>query len=100
MARSQKSAAWLPKLIGAIVITVLLCIFFSLYFIRYIPHQQQLLNGRAFQELEQIGNGLLNKNNAYSTAIGWFLRKQSDNNPLRKTFQFTKPFPPGPVGQS
>jgi hypothetical protein len=100
MDRFQKSAAWLPKLIGAIVITVLLCIFFSLYFIRYIPHQQQLLNGRAFQELEQIGNGLLNKNNAYSTAIGWFLRKPSDNNPLRKTFQFTKPFPPGPAGQS
>ena len=100
MDRSQRSAAWLPKLIGAIVITALLCIFFSLYFFRYIPHQQQLLNGRAFQELEQIGNGLLNKNNAYSTAIGWFLRKPNANSPLRKTFQFTRPFPPPPPGQS
>ena len=94
MDQPRKWAAWLPKLIGAITITLLLCIFFSLYFLKYLPYQQQLLNGRAFQELEQIGNGLLNKNDAYSNAIHWFLKERSAGNPLRKTFAFTNPVPP------
>ena len=94
MDQPRKWASWLPKLIGAITITLLLCIFFSLYFLKYLPYQQQLLNGRAFQELEQIGNGLLNKNDAYSTAIHWFLKERTAGNPLRKTFSFTNPVPP------
>jgi hypothetical protein len=90
----RKIGARLRKGIGVIIILVLLCIFFALYFFKFIPGQQQLLNGRAFRELEQIGNGLDNKNDAYAGAIQAFLKKRSANNPLRNTFQFTIPFPP------
>ena len=90
-----KMGVWLRKLIGVIVILLLLCVFFSLYFFKYIPYQQQLVNGRAFRELEQIGTGLTNKSDAYSGAIRWFLKKRSTGNPLRGAFQFTAPFPPG-----
>ncbi len=95
MSGSPKQGTWLPKIIGAIVISLILSVFLSLYFFKYVPSQQQLLNGRAFRELEQIGSGIQNKNDAYSTAIHWYLQKRSDGNPLLNSFSFTTPIPRG-----
>jgi len=89
----------LPKLIGAIIIFLLLCVFFAVYFFKYIPAQQQLLNGRAFRELEQIGNGLTNKNDAYTTAIHSYLKRRSTANPIRHYFRLTNPFPLDTAGK-
>ncbi|HZE83176.1 MAG TPA: hypothetical protein VE035_02660 [Puia sp.] len=92
----QNITVSLGKMIGVIVILVLLGIFFTVYFLGYIPKQQSAFHGRAFRELEQIGTALKNKNEAYYGAISIFLKKKQAGTPLLHSFSFSPSPLPGP----
>src|SRR5258708_5312155 len=88
----QNITVSLGKMIGVIMILVLLGIFFTVYFLGFIPRQQAAFDGRAFRELEQIGTALKNNNEAYYIAISICLKKKEAGTALRHSFSiFTSP---------
>lgn len=59
------------KIIPAALTLLVLGIFLSLYFFKYLPRQQTGYNRRAFLELEQIGNAIQSRNSAYIHALSY-----------------------------
>ncbi len=81
----------LRKLAGVFLIMIILAIFLSLYFFKYVPSEQKDFHHNAFLELKQVETALQERNKAYVAAIQNFLKRQGavDFAPLTKYFTYT-----------
>src|SRR5258708_21722409 len=71
--------ACLRKTISVLFILVLLGVFLSLYFFKYIPQRQSDFHSRAFGELHQINEAFEDSDSAYRQAIRNFLERAPRN---------------------
>ncbi len=84
----------LGRVLPVTLILLLLGIFMSLYFFKYVPQQQNAFNNRAFMELGQIEKAVEVRNQGYIYAIETFLAHPHAPNPLIRNFTFDPPGPP------
>jgi len=76
-------------IIPVMLTLLILGIFLSLYFLKYIPGRQSSLNDRAYMELQQIAKAVQRRDNAYVQAIRYFLYKPQSSSPLLQSFKCT-----------
>ncbi len=94
MVNSKDTGGSLGRVLPVTLILLLLGIFMSLYFFKYIPQQQNAYNNRAFMELGQIEKAVQVRNQGYIWAIETFLAHPHAPNPLIRNFTFDPPGPP------
>jgi len=81
------------KIIPAVLTLLILGIFLSLYFFKYLPRQQDDYNRRAFLELEQIEKAIQSRNGAYTRALTYIQnatfaqRNPKVSSPLFRSFK-------------
>lgn len=81
------------KIIPAVLTLLILGIFLSLYFFKYLPRQQDDYNRRAFLELEQIEKAIQSRNGAYTRAMTYIQdatfaqRNPKVSSPLFRSFK-------------
>jgi hypothetical protein len=76
-------------IIPVMLTLLILGIFLSLYFLKYIPGRQSSLNDRAYMELQQIAKAIQRRDNGYVQAIRYFLNKPQSSSPLLQSFKCT-----------
>jgi hypothetical protein len=74
-------------IIPVMLTLLILGIFLSLYFLKYIPGRQSRFNDRAYMELQQIAKAVQRRDNGYVQAIRYFLNKPQSSSPLFQTFK-------------
>jgi hypothetical protein len=94
MANRKDTNASFGRALPVFLILLLLGIFMSLYFFKYVPDQQAAFNDRAFQELGQIQKAIQGRDQGYRWAIGTFLAHRHEQNPLIQYFNFYPQQPP------
>lgn len=57
------------RLINILTILLVLAIFLSLYFLKYVPQQKQDFNERAFKELEEVTDALITQDQAFHDVL-------------------------------
>ncbi|MBS1661505.1 MAG: cache domain-containing protein [Bacteroidetes bacterium] len=67
------------RIIPATLTLLILGIFLSLYFFKYLPRQKDNFNRRAFLELEQIEKAVQSRNTAYSRALDIYAQRRVVN---------------------
>jgi hypothetical protein len=82
------------KIIPITLMLLILGIFFSIYFFKYVPDQQHVLNNRGFLELQQIQNALQDKETGYEKAIRVSLQNTKAYSRLLSNFTVTPYWPP------
>jgi hypothetical protein len=98
MVKNKDTGGSFGRVLPVILILLLLGIFMSLYFFKYVPEQQNAFNGRGFMELGQIEKAVQSRNQGYIWAIETFLAHPLAPNPLIQNQHF-KFDPPWSVGQ-
>jgi len=76
-------------IIPVMLTLLILGIFLSLYFLKYIPGRQSSFNDRAYMELQQIAKAIQRRDNGYVQAIRYFLNKPQSSSPLLQSFKCT-----------
>lgn len=76
-------------IIPVMLTLLVLGIFLSLYFLKYIPGQQSRFNNRAYMELQQIAKAVQRRDQGYVQAIHYYLAKPQSSSPLFQTFRIT-----------
>ncbi len=74
-------------IIPVMLTLLVLGIFLSLYFLKYIPGQQSRFNNRAYMELQQIAKAVQRRDQGYVQAIHYYLAKPQSSSPLFQTFR-------------
>jgi len=81
------------RIIPAVLTLLILGIFLSLYFFKYLPRRQDDYNRRAFLELEQIEKAIQSRNGAYTRALTYIQdatfaqRNPKVSSPLFRSFK-------------
>ncbi len=67
------------RLISILLMLLLLAIFLSLYFFKYVPQQKSDYNGRAFMELKSVTDAFSDRDLACQQVARWLFDKQPDS---------------------
>ncbi len=94
MANRKDTNGSFGRVLPVFLILLLLGVFMSLYFFKYVPDQQTAFNDRAFQELGQIQKAIQGRDQGYRWAIGTYLAHRREENPLIQYFNFYPQQPP------
>src|ERR1700754_1088057 len=94
MADDNEPAKPIRKVIPITLMPLILGVFFSIYFFKYIPDQQSTLNNRGYLELQQIEHALDDKEAGYKKAIQVSLQNTKATSRLLASFSMTPYWPP------
>jgi hypothetical protein len=94
MSADNEPAKPIRKVIPITLMLLILGVFFSIYFFKYVPDQQSTLNNRGYRELQQIEQALDDKEAGYKKAIQVSLQNTKANSRLLASFSMTPYWPP------
>src|SRR5580698_3279312 len=71
MSSPQTISTPVRRFISILVMLLLLAVFLSLYFFKYVPQQKNDFNGRAFTELKSVTDAFSGRDDACQQVVLW-----------------------------